>query len=60
MKRLCILAYRPSIIQTHTGLADPAPVAQTFFVDEEVREFYYLDAIVTMVKGEEDNVRCKS
>lgn len=36
------------IIET-TGLADPAPVAQTFFVDEEMAEFYKLDAIITMV-----------
>lgn len=36
------------VIET-TGLADPAPVAQTFFVDEEMAEFYKLDAIVTMV-----------
>jgi G3E family GTPase len=36
------------IIET-TGLADPAPVAQTFFVDDNVSAFYYLDAIVTVV-----------
>ena len=36
------------IIET-TGLADPAPVAQTFFVDEEISQQYLLDAIVTMV-----------
>lgn len=36
------------IIET-TGLADPAPVAQTFFVDEEVSAHYELDAIVTLV-----------
>jgi G3E family GTPase len=36
------------IIET-TGLADPAPVAQTFFVDELVREKTRLDAIVTVV-----------
>jgi len=36
------------IIET-TGLADPAPVAQTFFVDETIREQYLLDAIVTVV-----------
>jgi len=36
------------IIET-TGLADPGPVAQTFFVDEELREHYSLDAIVTLV-----------
>jgi len=36
------------VIET-TGLADPAPVAQTFFVDEEMRNQLSLDAIVTMV-----------
>jgi G3E family GTPase len=32
-----------------TGLADPAPVAQTFFVDEDIVQHYMLDAIVTLV-----------
>ncbi len=36
------------LIET-TGLADPAPVAQTFFVDEDVRKNTKLDAIVTVV-----------
>jgi G3E family GTPase len=36
------------IIET-TGLADPAPVAQTFFVDEPLSQQFLLDAIVTMV-----------
>jgi G3E family GTPase len=36
------------IIET-TGLADPAPVAQTFFVDPTVKKFARLDAIVTVV-----------
>jgi len=36
------------IIET-TGMADPAPVAQTFFVDEDVRRFARLDGIVTLV-----------
>ena len=36
------------LIET-TGLADPAPVAQTFFVDEEVRGRAKLDSIVTVV-----------
>lgn len=36
------------LIET-TGLADPAPVAQTFFVDDEIRSQLRLDAIVTMV-----------
>ncbi len=36
------------IIET-TGLADPAPVAQTFFVDDDVSSRSVLDAIVTVV-----------
>ena len=32
-----------------TGLADPGPVAQIFFMDEDVREHYALDGIVTLV-----------
>jgi G3E family GTPase len=36
------------IIET-TGLADPAPVVQTFFVDEDVRGRVALDAVITMV-----------
>jgi G3E family GTPase len=36
------------LIET-TGLADPAPVAQTFFVDDEMKEKLRLDGIVTLV-----------
>src|SRR4030081_1962151 len=36
------------ILVETTGLADPAPVAQTFFVDEDVRRRTKLDAIVTV------------
>lgn len=36
------------VIET-TGLADPAPVIQTFFVDEDMREQLQLDAVVTVV-----------
>lgn len=36
------------IIET-TGMADPAPVAQTFFVDDDVQKNFRLDGIVTMV-----------
>jgi G3E family GTPase len=36
------------IVET-TGLADPGPVAQTFFIDEDLREHFQLDAIVTLV-----------
>jgi G3E family GTPase len=37
------------IIVETTGLADPAPVAQTFFVDDDVKRATKLDAIVTVV-----------
>ena len=36
------------VIET-TGLADPAPVAQTFFVDDDMKRRLMLDAIVTVV-----------
>ena len=36
------------IIET-TGLADPAPIAQTFFVDDDMKRLFMLDAIVTFV-----------
>jgi len=44
------------IIET-TGLADPAPVAQTFFVDESIEEMYRLDAIVTVVDAKHLEMR---
>ncbi len=37
------------IIVETTGLADPAPVAQTFFVDEDIKARTRLDAVVTVV-----------
>jgi G3E family GTPase len=36
------------IIET-TGLANPGPVAQTFFMDEAIHDQYLLDAVVTVV-----------
>lgn len=36
------------VIET-TGMADPGPVAQTFFVDDVVAENYLLDAVITVV-----------
>jgi G3E family GTPase len=36
------------LIET-TGLADPGPVAQTFFIDEDLKQYFALDAIVTLV-----------
>ncbi|HEX5783682.1 MAG TPA: GTP-binding protein [Burkholderiaceae bacterium] len=47
-KRKGLLDFERVIIET-TGLADPGPVAQTFFMDDEVAESYLLDAIVTLV-----------
>jgi G3E family GTPase len=37
-----------AIIVETTGLADPAPVAQTFFVDQDVQDKARLDAVVTV------------
>jgi G3E family GTPase len=42
------LDFERVIIET-TGLADPVPVAQTFFVEDSISAFYHLDAIVTVV-----------
>jgi G3E family GTPase len=36
------------IIET-TGMADPGPVAQTFFMDEDIGNYYLLDSILTLV-----------
>ena len=36
------------VIET-TGMADPGPVAQTFFTDEEIGNYYLLDSIITIV-----------
>jgi G3E family GTPase len=47
-KRDGALDFERVVIET-TGLADPGPVAQTFFMDDEVAESYLLDAIVTLV-----------
>jgi G3E family GTPase len=47
------------IIVETTGLADPAPVAQTFFVDEDVRTKTALDAVVTVVDAKHLPARLK-
>ena len=44
------------IIET-TGMADPAPVAQTFFVDPQLQKRCYLDAIITMYVSADDRSR---
>ncbi|HEY8903350.1 MAG TPA: GTP-binding protein [Chthoniobacterales bacterium] len=36
------------LIET-TGLADPGPVVQTFFMDDDMKEQFFVDAIVTVV-----------
>ncbi|WP_439586160.1 CobW family GTP-binding protein [Hydrogenophaga sp.] len=47
-KRKGELDFERVVIET-TGLADPGPVAQTFFMDDEVAEQYLLDSILTLV-----------
>jgi G3E family GTPase len=47
-KRKGELDFERVIIET-TGLADPGPVAQTFFMDDEIAESYLLDSILTLV-----------
>merc|ERR1719330_1965522 len=43
-----IASFDAVVIET-TGLADPAPVAQTFFIDDEIQKKYELDGIITVV-----------
>ena len=47
-KRKGELDFERVAIET-TGVADPGPVAQTFFMDDEVAESYLLDSILTLV-----------
>jgi G3E family GTPase len=47
-KRRGELDFERVIIET-TGVADPGPVAQTFFIDDEIAESFVLDAILTLV-----------
>ena len=47
-KRKGLLDFDRVVIET-TGLADPGPVAQTFFMDDEIAESFLLDSIVTLV-----------
>ena len=42
------------VIET-TGLADPGPVAQTFFMDDEIADNYLLDAVITVVDAKHGN-----
>jgi G3E family GTPase len=47
-KRKGELDFARVVIET-TGLADPGPVAQTFFMDDEIAESYLLDSVLTLV-----------
>lgn len=53
------------ILVETTGMADPGPVAQTFFVDDDLRELFSLDGIVTLVDAKhvhlhlDDSSECK-
>jgi G3E family GTPase len=47
-KRKGELDFERVVIET-TGLADPGPVAQTFFMDDEIAESFLLDAVLTLV-----------
>ena len=47
-KRKGELDFDRVVIET-TGLADPGPVAQTFFMDDEIAEQYLIDSILTLV-----------
>ena len=47
-RRKGLVEFDRIIIET-TGLADPGPVAQTFFMDEEIAETYLIDSIITLV-----------
>ncbi len=47
-KRKGELDFERVVIET-TGLADPGPVAQTFFMDDEIAEAYLLDSVLTLV-----------
>ena len=47
-RRKGLLDFDRVVIET-TGLADPGPVAQTFFMDDEIAESYLLDSILTLV-----------
>jgi G3E family GTPase len=48
-----------AIIVETTGLADPAPVAQTFFVDQEIQDEARLDAVVTVADAKWLSARLK-
>jgi G3E family GTPase len=48
------LTFERVILET-TGMANPGPVCQTFFMDDDISEYYRLDAVVTVVDAKHGN-----
>ncbi|QXZ09365.1 GTP-binding protein [Comamonas sp. Y33R10-2] len=53
-RRKGLVEFDRIVIET-TGLADPGPVAQTFFMDDEIAESYLIDSIITLVDAKHAN-----
>ena len=53
-RRKGLVEFDRIVIET-TGLADPGPVAQTFFMDDEIAETYLIDSILTLVDAKHAN-----
>ncbi|WP_027017105.1 CobW family GTP-binding protein [Comamonas composti] len=53
-RRKGLIEFERVVIET-TGLADPGPVAQTFFMDDEIAESYLIDSIITLVDAKHGN-----
>ncbi|WP_422392505.1 CobW family GTP-binding protein [Mycetohabitans rhizoxinica] len=53
-KREGKLKFDRVVIET-TGLANPGPVAQTFFIDESIADEFLLDAVITLVDAKHAN-----
>ncbi|MFG5775735.1 CobW family GTP-binding protein [Comamonas sp. J-3] len=53
-RRKGLVDFERIVIET-TGLADPGPVAQTFFMDDEIAETYLIDSIITLVDAKHAN-----
>ena len=58
-KRKGEIDFERVVIET-TGLADPGPVAQTFFMDDEIAESYLLDSILTLVDAKHGDAQLDS
>lgn len=55
-RRKKLLDFERVVIET-TGLADPGPVVQTFFMDDEIAESYLVDSIITVVDAKHANTQ---